>query len=751
MTTHYFNNINVITNIQDNLDKSKKIKFNLDNLSANAIRTVTVPNADITLVGTKLDQILINKTIDAQDNDLCNINNTNISNFANIDATKIADGTVNNSRFQHLKNLTSNAVGVSDQQVITNKNLTDSLIYFQNISDNSKKIQFSLSNISTNTTRIINFPDSNVIVVGEDNEQAIYNKIINSDSNTITNISNINIKSAAQIDASKLANGTVSNLEFQYLNGITSNVVGINDIQVLTNKSIQDSTFTIQNNTDISKKIKFSLSNLSSNSTRIISFPNTNSTLVNTDSSQTLSNKILSSPIITSNLFLNGNYIEFEGINEPSNSSSNKGRLYKKLNNDGLFWKPNSNGNEIDLTSGGDAILPLTTKGDMIVHNGKTNARFPIGENNQVLTSNINSNYGMSWTSFNTTLAMVVVRRTSSWEMSTEYETMTFEHLDISTNENILEYDNRNKDRINIKQDGIYELCMSCMHEPFGGGNFKKFCGRIYKNGSVVVAGSETEGAYYSTGYSGFQIMSGINHKIYAYLNNGDYVSVQFTSSQKKTGTQYEPMFSVRKVEGSIQGAQGLQGIKGDKGVVWQSDWETNNNYIVDDVVYNDGSAYICTIDHNSSSSTEPETGGSWNIYWDIFAHGGSLNRQYKQSLEEQNTSVTNFQQAINLTTPNLPNGIYRIGWSLSIKNKNLIDELSQYRIQMNNVELYLYTLELTSNYIPQSGIHYTENISGIKNITIEFRRTEGNNPIDINNLPTTYIKDINLEIWRIS
>ena len=40
--------------------------------------------------------------------------------------------------------------------------------------------------------------------------------------NSITNIENADIKSAAAIDASKIANGNVSSAEFQYLDGVTS-------------------------------------------------------------------------------------------------------------------------------------------------------------------------------------------------------------------------------------------------------------------------------------------------------------------------------------------------------------------------------------------------------------------------------------------------------------------------------------------------------------------------------------------------
>ena len=52
------------------------------------------------------------------------------------------------------------------------------------------------------------------------------NKTIDADGtgNSITNIEDANIKSSAAIDAAKIANGTISNTEFQYLNGVSSNI-----------------------------------------------------------------------------------------------------------------------------------------------------------------------------------------------------------------------------------------------------------------------------------------------------------------------------------------------------------------------------------------------------------------------------------------------------------------------------------------------------------------------------------------------
>jgi len=52
----------------------------------------------------------------------------------------------------------------------------------------------------------------------------VTNKSIDADANTITNIENSDIKDGAGIDASKIADGSVSSTEFQYLNAVTGDI-----------------------------------------------------------------------------------------------------------------------------------------------------------------------------------------------------------------------------------------------------------------------------------------------------------------------------------------------------------------------------------------------------------------------------------------------------------------------------------------------------------------------------------------------
>lgn len=61
-------------------------------------------------------------------------------------------------------------------------------------------------------------------LVGVSDTQTLTNKTIDADNNTITNIGDSNIPASAGIDASKLADGSVSNTEYQRLSGVTSDI-----------------------------------------------------------------------------------------------------------------------------------------------------------------------------------------------------------------------------------------------------------------------------------------------------------------------------------------------------------------------------------------------------------------------------------------------------------------------------------------------------------------------------------------------
>lgn len=70
----------------------------------------------------------------------------------------------------------------------------------------------------------VTLPNATTTLVGTTDTATLTGKTIDADLNTITNIDNNDIKAGAAIDAAKIANGTVSSAEFQFLSNVTSDI-----------------------------------------------------------------------------------------------------------------------------------------------------------------------------------------------------------------------------------------------------------------------------------------------------------------------------------------------------------------------------------------------------------------------------------------------------------------------------------------------------------------------------------------------
>ncbi len=277
----------------------RRVKFDVSGVTDSTTRTITVPNNNFTMVGTTISQTLTNKSINADNNTITNIDDNEIKALAGINATKIADGSVDNTEFQYLNGITSSVVSINNVQTLTNKTLTSPVLDLPQINDTSDDHQyvFAVSELTADRTVTLPLLTGNDTFVFENHTQTLTNKSIDADSNTITNIDNNDIKSGAAIDATKIANGTVSNTEFQLLNGITSAVVSVDNSQTLTNKSLVDATTYIVDDSNASNRARFEAASLTG--TKVFTFPNANTTLVGHDTTQTLTNKTLTSPIIS--------------------------------------------------------------------------------------------------------------------------------------------------------------------------------------------------------------------------------------------------------------------------------------------------------------------------------------------------------------------------------------------------------------------------------------------------------------------
>ena len=174
-----------------------------------------------------------NKTIDADGtgNNISNIDNADIKAAAGIDATKIADGSVSDAEFQRLDGLTSDIQTQLDlKATLASPDFTGNpTAPTQSASDNSTKLattayvdgQVATENelSELNDVTIAGIADANYLMY--DNAASVWkNKAISgaftSDNLGVTTLS-------ALIDATKIADGTVTSTEFQYINTLASN------------------------------------------------------------------------------------------------------------------------------------------------------------------------------------------------------------------------------------------------------------------------------------------------------------------------------------------------------------------------------------------------------------------------------------------------------------------------------------------------------------------------------------------------
>lgn len=193
--------------------------------------------------------------------------------------------------------LISNTIASSDVPItassvdtLTNKSLVDSANYFINNADNSKKIQFQLNGITTATTRTITFPDADLTIVGTTTVQTLSNKSLVDNSTFVIN--NADNTKKITFDVSGITTATTRTMAFP---DADSALVGTTATQTLSNKSLVDSSTQILNQADLTKIAKFDTSQITTSTTRTYTLPDATVTLAGRSNSETFQNKSLES------------------------------------------------------------------------------------------------------------------------------------------------------------------------------------------------------------------------------------------------------------------------------------------------------------------------------------------------------------------------------------------------------------------------------------------------------------------------
>src|SRR5690606_35212927 len=152
-----------------------------------------------------------------------------------------------------------------------------------------------------------------------------------------------------------------------------------------------------------------------------------------------------------------------------------------------------------------------------------------------------------------TDLPAAQARRTTTLGLTGSFDDVTFDATDVENNTGVVEHDDTNTDRILIKEDGIYTVTYDFSVSMPATATGSSASAQVRANDASVLNGSE--GTISIDAGAGATVQE-LTQSMIVSLSNGDFLSLQLSSTGDAPTVQAQGVFTVTKMEG----------VKGDPG-----------------------------------------------------------------------------------------------------------------------------------------------------------------------------------------
>ncbi len=287
---------------------------------------------------------------------------------------------------------------------------------------------------------------------------------------------------------------------------------------------------------------------------------------------------------------------------------------------------------QLDYIYESEDLITSINSGDIIINDGTNDLSIPDA---LIFLQSFNSTNIISGS-----LPGCQIRRTTSYVLTTSWTDITMDTTDVENNVEILEHDNTNTNRINIKEEGLYLVSYTC---ELDGGLFELRC---LLDNTTIIPGSER----YEDNYAGE--LHEISSNFLVEIGSGNhYISLQAIQT---VTTTMNPNVNLTIVK--LQGYKGEQGIPGsgsnitikDEGINIPNTPHTDLNFIGDLITVADGGSGIANIT--------------------IHGHKPNLFQSIKTTTQ---TSTGTYTDLVTWTTPDFENSDYTFNTTTGVLTFN--------------------------------------------------------------------------------